>query len=87
MLLSIIIILLGFAWLGYETDFMRVRLESSKYQWQQLAIKEYRTSKVNANTETEAPEETTPLKPVEFTPLDMPDFTGTLNIVCKRGIA
>ena len=75
MIVSIIIILLAFAWLGKETDYLRVRLESTEYQRAQQ-------SKVNANTETEKP---SLYKPVEFTPLDMPEFTGTLNIICERG--
>ena len=78
MILALIIILLAFAWLAKETDYFRVRLESTEYQRTQAEVK------VNASTEPEKP---SLYKPVEFTPLDMPEMTGTLNIICKRGIA
>ena len=78
MIATIIIILLAFVWLGFETDFMRVRLESTEYQ--RAAKAQAEVSKIKADM----PEDTEPLKPLEFTPLDMPEFTGSLNIVCER---
>ena len=83
MIATLIIILLGLIWLGYETDWLRIRLESTEYQRQQLA--KAKTEYGNtAMVATDKPEDTTPYRPSEFTPLDMPEFTGSLNIVCKR---
>lgn len=81
MIATIIILVIALAWLGYETDWLRVRLESTEYQRAKLAERQAET----ASVKPDMPEETEPLKPLEFTPLDMPDFAGSLNIVCERG--
>ncbi len=79
MIATLLIIGIALAWLGYETDWLRIRLESTEYQ---RAVKAQQ-SKVK----TDMPEQTEPLKPLEFTPLDMPEFTGSLNVICvKDGI-
>lgn len=78
MLITIIIISLALSWLLYETDFMKVQLESTEYQ---NTIKNQ--SMVNPNSDI--PDNSTPYKPAVFTPLDMPVFTGNINIICERG--
>jgi len=75
MIATIIIIALAFIWLAKETDYLRVRLETTEYQ-------RAKQGKVNASTETEKP---SLYKPTEFTPLDIPEMTGSLNIICKKG--
>ena len=79
MIAAIIIIGIAFTWLLKETDYLRIRLESTEYQKAVIA-----QGKVNhiVNHDTEA-ENKTPYKPSEFVPADMPEFTGKLNIVCQ----
>jgi len=81
MIVALIVITLAFVWLLKETDYLRVRLESTDYQKVQL-VKAEMGNRVKADM----PKDTTPLKPLVFTPLDMPDLTGSLNIFCKRSI-
>ena len=90
MIALLIILALEFAWLLKETDYLRVRLESTEYQRTQLAQTDTLQAKrdwgtmpmnrIDKQSNTNIP----PLKPVEFTPLDLPDFTGSLNIICER---
>ncbi len=75
MIATIIMIALAFVWLAYETDYMQVRLPVGKAP----------EPTAQADNSKIMPEDTPTLKPVEFTPLDMPEFTGSLNIVCERG--
>lgn len=73
MLISLIAITLAFAWLLAETDFLRVRLESTEYQ---------RANR--GKVKLDMPEALPKLKPLVFNPLDMPKTKGRLNIICKR---
>lgn len=86
MIATLTIIAVAFIWMLRETDYLRVRLESTEYQRQQLAIKAKQNfGNMPMSKVKDMPEDTEPLKPLEFTPLDMPEFTGSLNIVCERG--
>jgi len=87
MIATLLIICIALAWLGYETDWLTVRLESTEYQRQQLAIKAKREfGNMPMSKVKDMPEEAESLyQPSQFTPLDMPEFTGTLNIICERG--
>ena len=77
MIAAIIIISLAFLWLAYESKWFTIRLESTEYQKAVIA-----QGKVNhiVNHDTE---NSTPYKPSEFVPAEMPEFTGNLNIVCQ----
>ncbi len=78
MVASIIMISLAFIWLGIETDFMRVRLPYGKATANKtLLLPASKTTPVLLL-------DTVHYKPSEFTPLDMPEFIGKLNINCKR---
>jgi len=81
MIAAIILIGIAFTWLLKETDYLRIRLESTEYQKAVIAQGKVNHD-VNHDTETET-ENTTPYKPSEFVPADMPEFTGKLNIVCQ----
>ena len=82
MIATLIIIGIALAWLGYETDWLSIRLESTEYQHQQLNRAQV---KAEFSNNADMPEDSTPYRPSEFTPLDMPEMAGTLNIVCERG--
>lgn len=79
MILGIVLIVLSFAWLLYETDFLRIRLESTTYQKHQITLSN--SKGMGTESDSVAPMK---YKPVEFIPLDMPDTTGNLKIICKR---
>ena len=68
MITAIIIISLAFLWLLIETDYMRVRLPAGKVADK---VKPAIIPQVN-------------YKPSVFEPLDMPAFTGNINIICVR---
>lgn len=68
MIVAIIIISLAFAWLLWETDFMRVRLPVGNLD---NKTKPAIIPQVN-------------FKPSVFEPLDMPTTTGNINIICVR---
>ena len=89
MIIGILFILLSFTWLLYETDFLRIRLESTEYQKNEALQSKTKGIETGSDTiapiETESPENIEPYRPPVFTPLDMPALTGTLNIICKRG--
>ena len=82
MIALLIILTLAFTWLLKETDYLRVRLESTESQRIQLV-----KVKMANSAKADIPEGMTPVKPLIFTPLDMPDLTGSLNIICERGNA
>lgn len=72
MVTVIVILILVLSWLLKETDFMRIRLESTEYQRAK--------AKVNYEPETT---DGIPYKPSEFVALDLPELSGSLNIVCQ----
>jgi len=73
MIPTIIILLGALYWLLKETDYLRVRLPMGK--------------PANKTTESQPQVSYDPnFKPSEFIPLDMPEFTGKVNILCERGI-
>ena len=93
MIAAIIIIALALAWLGYESNWFTIRLESAEYQRLNLAksssdrTSDFESENVGLNPAlaTKQGDNSTPYKPSEFTPLDMPELTGSLNIICERG--
>ncbi len=91
MIATLLIIALAFVWLLKETDYMRVRLESTEYQKTQLAQADTLQTKRDWGSmpmnriDKQSDTDITPLKPLDFTPLDMPDLTGSRNIICERG--
>ena len=85
MIPTIIIVVIAFAWLLYETDFMRIKLESTEYQKSKAL--QSKSEGINDLTNDNVPSESDmPYKPTVFIPLEMPELTGTLNIMCKREI-
>ena len=84
MIATIIILLMALIWLIYETDFMRVRLESTQCQTASNENTEATPDMPRVYTPPDIPEGTIPFKPSDFTPLDMPETTGNINIVCVR---
>lgn len=83
MIATLLIIGIALAWLGYETDWLTVRLESTEYQRAKLATQaktEYGNTDMG-KVKADMPEDMPPLKPTIFTPLDMPETTGELNII------
>ena len=80
MITALIIIALMFLYLGYETQWFTVRLESGKNQALQSNSEGV---KVEVNSKLSPPISELN-KPAEFIPLDMPEFTGKLKIICKR---
>lgn len=82
MIAMLIIIGLAFAWLLYETDFMRIRLESTEFQKSKAMTA--KSEGIDSCLNSTVPTDTEPYKPSVFTPLDMPETTGNLNILCKR---
>ena len=79
MILGIVLIVLSFAWLLYETDFLRIRLHSTECQKNKALQSNPSGIETDLNSTVSMG-----YKPVEFIPLDMPDLTGNLNIICKR---
>ena len=75
MIIALVVIAIGLSWLLKETDYLRIRLETTEYQ----------AMKIKPAIPEVAPESKMPYKPSEFTPLDMPEFTGNLTIICERG--
>jgi len=78
MIATLLIIAIALAWLLFETDFLRIRLESTEYQKKQALQSKNKAIETESNT-------TEPYKPTVFIPLEIPEFTGTLNIICERG--
>jgi hypothetical protein len=79
MIPAILILALAFGWLLYETNFMRVRLPvGSKPANKTLLLTQGEVKPQPLLLDT------VHYKPSQFEPLDMPEFTGSLNIVCKR---
>lgn len=70
----------AFVWLLIETDFLRVRLESTEYQRSQAGY----NKACGIRVKPDKPEALPKLKPLVFNPLDMPVTKGTVNIICKR---
>ena len=79
MIPTLIIMALAFLWLGYETDWLRVRLLVGKPASKGILL--LPAGKVDPVLLLD----TVHYKPSRFEPLDMPATTGELNIVCKRG--
>jgi len=79
---TILIIGLSFAWLLYETDFMRIRLKPYNYQEKQAVESNSRGIELESSSVAPIKEDTELYKPTIFMPLDMPALTGALN----RGI-
>jgi len=86
MIPTIIIVALAFAWLLHETDFLRIRLESTEYQKSKAIESKSEGIKDLTNDNVSSESDKTPYKPTVFIPLEMPELTGTLNIMCKREI-
>jgi hypothetical protein len=87
MIATIIITLLAFAWLAYETDYFRVRLPVGKdidletdvnYNRYNQALIESKIKAVNDNPNPPI------TNPIIFTPLDFPEMQGTINVSFKR---
>ena len=72
MIITLTVIAIALFWLLKETDYLRIRLETTEYQAMKI--------KPEIVTHDNTPE--VHYKPSQFTPLDMPDFTGKLNIIC-----
>jgi hypothetical protein len=87
-IISLSIIALALVWLGYETKYFTIRLESYEYQKDQTLQSKSSGIETSASVILPTPPDTTepatPYKPSDFTPLDMPELTGNLNIICKR---
>lgn len=79
MITAIIIIGIALSWLGYETDWMAVRLPYGKPSTSKVLLLSAPTTKPVLLLDT------IHYKPSEFELLDMPETTGSLNIICKRG--
>ena len=78
MIPTLIIMALAFLWLGYETDWLRVRLLVGKPASKGILL--LPAGKV----ETVLLLDTIHYKPSQFEQLDIPETNGELNIVCKR---
>lgn len=78
MIPAIVTIAIAFFWLLIETDFMRVRLPIGKVANKTLLLPQGEVKPQPLLLDTFH------TRPSEFTPLDMPEFTGTINIVCRR---
>ncbi len=88
MIATLTIIGVAFYWMLRETDWLRIRLESTEYQRQQLAIKAKREfGNMPMGKVKDMPEDTETVslyQPSQFTPLDLPATTGDLNIICEK---
>jgi len=85
MIATLITIGIAFYWMLWETDYLRIRLESTGYQRQHKQLAKADFGNTAFGKEADIPEETTPYTPTEFTLLEMPEVAGTLNILCERG--
>ena len=78
MIPTLIITVLAFYWLLKETDWLRIRLPIGKPTISKTLL--LPAGKVNPVLLLD----TIHYKPSQFVPLDIPDTTGSLNIICKR---
>ncbi len=85
MLATIIIVSLALAWLGWESNWLTIRLPygATSHPALLLAPEPARLALPAANPVLLL--DTVHYKPSQFIPLDMPETTGSLNIICKRG--
>ncbi len=77
MIATLIIIAIAFYWLLRETDYLRVRLLVGKVNNKTLLLTAGKDKPVLLL-------DTIHYKPSQFTPLDIPELTGELNIICER---
>jgi hypothetical protein len=88
MITAIILISLAFAWLGFETKWFTVRLlvgESLEDDYLDPSEDNKRLIR-SLNDGDDVDDNPNPpiRKPITFTPLDMPEIQGTINIGYKR---
>ena len=76
------IIFLAFMWLGYESKWLTVNIVLGGSQAPQSKSRGIGEA---LNSTAPCPTDSTPYKPTEFIPLDMPATEGNLNIICVRG--
>ena len=76
--------ILSFAWLGYETKWLTIRLPYyiEAPQSQSTGIDTYLNRIAHSPSESTA--DTIPYKPTEFIAIDMPETAGNLSIICVR---
>ena len=79
MIATIIILAVAFTWLGFETQWLSIRLPVGKQPVNKTLLLSQGEVKPQPLLL-----DTFHTKSSEFIPLDMPDFTGNINIVCKR---
>jgi hypothetical protein len=93
MIATIIILTIAFAYLGYETKWLTIRLPVGKnidlddtnddYGYVK-ANNDYLTRRMNNGKDVNNNPNPPITNPVIFTPLDMPELQGTINIGYKR---
>ncbi len=94
MIATILIVGIALAWLGYESDWLTIRLPyGATSQPASLLTPETTRATMPAKpnpvllltTVKYLLLDTVHYKPSQFIPLDMPETTDSLNIICKRG--
>ena len=78
MLVAIILISIAFGWLGYETQWFTIRLLVGELPEKDDDDDDYADNKAEHNPNPPI------TNPVIFTPLDMPELQGAINIGYKR---
>ena len=73
----IVIMTLAFSWLFVE---MRIFVKAWNAYYCQAPVVEQATAPISQP----AVQVETPYRPCVFTPLDMPETTGNVNIICRR---
>jgi len=72
-MLALIVIILAFIWLLYETDILRVRLLVGDIP-------------VNSKDNPISSQTEGLYKPSQFESLPMPETTGNITILCRKGV-
>ncbi len=78
MIATLLVVTLAFLWLLKETDWLRIRLPAGKPIVKKVLLLPA------GNIKPVLLLDTIHYKPSQFEPLDMPDTTGGLNIICRR---
>lgn len=83
-IISLSVVALALVWLGFETDWLRVNLAYSRINPKTLL---FCAGAIPLSLSAPSPVlllDTVHFKHSEFVPLDMPELSGSLNIVCRR---
>ena len=90
MIATIIIVSLALTWLGFETQWLSIRLPvgiQSNSTGIEVESHSLPLPVLSLATKPQPLLLAMPVihfKPSEFTPLDMPDFTGNIKVICVR---